>query len=912
MWTIYIDDAPYQVPEGQNLLHACLSLGFDLPYFCWHPAMHSVGACRQCAVKLFKDPQDKKGKIVMACMTMAADGARISIDDPEAKKARRGIIELLMTNHPHDCPVCDEGGECHLQDMTVMTGHTYRRFRFNKRTHRDQYLGPFIHCEMNRCIQCYRCVRFYREAAGGRDFEVLGWHNHVYFGRHRDGVLQSPFSGNLVEVCPTGVFTDKVFREHYTRKWDLQTAPSVCVHCGIGCNTIPGERYGIIRRIRNRYNRQINGYWLCDRGRYGYSFVNDSRRIRRPLARTMKGGDPVAVGRDEALARGAEFLQEPGRAVGIGSPRADLEANFALRTLVGPDRFFSGFCETEALLVPAMLRALRSSPADTPCLHDVGSADAVIVLGEDLLNTAPMMACAVRQAGIQKEVLCARKMHIPFWNDAAVREACRRGRGPLFVATPDTTGLDEWAGKVFRAAPDDLARLGFAIAHALNSAAPAPDDLSDEIQALAESAARMLREAERAVIITGPSCGSEALIHAAANIARALTAASRPAGLSFVMPECNSFGLAMMEGRTLDGASRLFREGAADTLVILENDLYRRGPKKDVDALLSSARHVVAIDHLTNATTARADLVLPAATFAEGDGTLVNHEGRAQRYLKVLTAEDGIQDAWRWLRDLMIAAGRLPGGAWPTLDAVISATAEAMPVFEAVPGIAPPSIFRIAGNKIPRQPHRYSGRTAMYANVDVHEPKPPDDMDSPLSFSMEGHEGRPPAPLIPRYWAPGWNSVQAVNKYQQEVGGLLHGGDVGHRLLEPSPPQAGDYFDDIPAAFQKRADEWLVIPLYHVHGSEELSALAPGVAELAPSPDLALNAQDMQTIGVTEGQEVQLSLGNQVHRLPVRLRPALPAGVAGLPVGLRGHPMIPLPAWGRVKPSRDFSSGGRQ
>ena len=205
-------------------------------------------------------------------------------------------------NHPHDCPVCDEGGECHLQDMTVMTGHDYRRYRFTKRTHRNQDLGPFVNHEMNRCIQCYRCVRFYRDYAGGGDFNVFGSHNHVYFGRHDDGALESEFSGNLVEVCPTGVFTDKTLKQHYTRKWDLQTAPSVCVHCGLGCNTIPGERYGTLRRIRNRYNGEVNGYFLCDRGRYGYEFVNSAARLRQPLARSSRDAEagPVASGRGVA------------------------------------------------------------------------------------------------------------------------------------------------------------------------------------------------------------------------------------------------------------------------------------------------------------------------------------------------------------------------------------------------------------------------------------------------------------------------------------------------------------------------------------------------------------------------------------------------------------------------------------
>ena len=197
MAKIWIEGVAHDVDPAKNLLEAALELGADLPYFCWHPALGSVGACRQCAVKQFRDEKDTQGKLVMACMTSAAEGTRISITDEEAKEFRKSITELLMVNHPHDCPICDEGGECHLQDMTLMTGHIYRRYRFKKRTFRNQYLGPFITHEMNRCIACYRCVRFYREYAGGRDFDVFAAHNHVYFGRHEDGVLESEFSGNL-------------------------------------------------------------------------------------------------------------------------------------------------------------------------------------------------------------------------------------------------------------------------------------------------------------------------------------------------------------------------------------------------------------------------------------------------------------------------------------------------------------------------------------------------------------------------------------------------------------------------------------------------------------------------------------------------------------------------------------------
>ncbi len=472
MPTIYIEGRPYEIQAGQNLLHVCLSLGFNIPYFCWHPAMGSVGACRLCAVKLFKDEKDQTGKIVMACLTPAADGTRISIQDPEVMRFRARMIELLMTNHPHDCPVCDEGGECHLQDMTTMTGHIQRRFRFKKRTYRNQHLGPFIRHEMNRCIHCYRCVRFYQEYAGGTDLAAFGAHNHVYFGRQADGPLESEFSGNLVEVCPTGVFTDKTASRHFTRKWDLQTAPSICVHCGLGCNTLPAERGGELRRIRNRYNADVNGYFICDRGRYGYPFVNHPRRIRRPLLKSPPdnalkvAAEPVS--KDSLLKRLADLLDAGTAVIGIGSPRASLEANFALRTLVGPPNFYLGMSAQDYELVDLAIDMHRNGPARSPSLRDLELADAMLILGEDITNTAPMLALSLRHWLRRRPTAEEIRLGIPVWNDAAIGEIVHEEPSPLYVATTHATKLDAVAAAAVRAAPDQVTQLGFAVAHALS------------------------------------------------------------------------------------------------------------------------------------------------------------------------------------------------------------------------------------------------------------------------------------------------------------------------------------------------------------------------------------------------------------------------------------------------------------
>jgi NADH-quinone oxidoreductase subunit G len=881
MVTIYIDNKPYQVSEGQNLLQACLSLGFDLPYFCWHPAMHSVGACRQCAVKLFRDDKDTRGKIVMSCMTPVAEGLRLSVDDPDARAFRSSVIEWLMLNHPHDCPVCDEGGECHLQDMTVMTGHNYRRTRFKKRTYRNQNLGPFINHEMNRCIQCYRCVRFYRDYAGGRDLQVFASRDRVYFGRQGDGILESEFSGNLVEVCPTGVFTDKTLKQHYTRKWDLQTAPSVCVHCSLGCNIIPGERYGSLRRILNRYHYEVNGYFLCDRGRFGYEFVNSGRRVRKALMQEAVQHDQRPIDKVAALELVTGILTKSKGIIGIGSPRASLESNFALRTLVGPDNFYAGIPEIERRLQAVIVHILSSGPAEPASLRDAAMADAVFVLGEDVANTAPLLSLALRQSARQKGLDKASTIRVPEWDDAAVRNAAQDERSPLFTASVCGTKLDDLAVKTYHAAPDDIARLGFIVAHYLNPDAPPVEDLSGAISETAKEIALALKNAKRPLIVSGTSLGCEAVVEAAANVAWSLCGNGKIARLCFASKECNSMGLALLQGKSLDNACEDVLSGNADTVIVLENDLYQRTDAKKVDELLKSARHVIVIDHLVNRISSKAEIVLPAGTFAESQGTIVNNEGRAQRFYQVIKPVHDVQASWKWIQDIIRTSGR-GEVLWNNFDAITSGVADAFPILEPLRHLAPEADFRLAGQKIPRQPHRYSGRTSMLANISVHEPKPPDDTDSPLSFSMEGYEGEPPSSFISRYWSPGWNSVQALNKFQQEVGGLLHGGDPGRRLLERSGGGRVQYYQRVPDAVSYRNDEWIVIPLHHIFGSDELSSLSPGIAHRAPKPYIALNPEDASLINATQGEMAEISTDHGTYLLELMVFPDLPRGVAGL------------------------------
>ena len=782
MVKITIDGKYYEVKPEKNLLETCLALGIDIPHFCFHPALGSVGACRLCAVKKFRDKDDAKGRIVMSCMEPVTEGLIVSVDDPDAKAFRASVIEGLMTNHPHDCPVCDEGGECHLQDMTVMTGHNYRRFDFPKRTYENQELGPFISHEMNRCIQCYRCVRFYRDYAGGKDLNVFSSRNHVYFGRHEDGKLENEFSGNLIEVCPTGVFTDKTLKKHFTRKWDLSNAPSICVHCSVGCNTIVSERYGSIRRIMNRYNGAVNGYFICDRGRFGYEFVNDEKRIKTVLTHPDNDKKAENVDNNTLFKSLPSILSKNNKIVGIGSPRASLESNYALMELAGRENFYHGISKKEYKLTKTILNYLQSSSVAVPSLKQIETADAVLILGEDLINTAPMIALALRQAVRNLTYDEAKTKGIPLWNDAPVRELAQDTKNPLFIATACADSLDEIAEETYRASSDDIAGLGFTIAKKIDNKAPDINSQKTDILILADKIAMKLKSAKKPLIISGVSSGDEAVIQGALNIATALIESGSNVMLTMVLPEWNSMGLALFPGESFEDNLVSTENKEIDTLIVLENDLYSRADEETVNALFNRSSQVIVLDQLPDKTTEKAGFILPAATFAESEGTVVNNEGRAQRFYKAMVTKDQVRESWKWLGELI----KMRNGEvkWSTLDGITESMATALPLFSKLKNYEPGADFRMLNAKIPRQTMRYSGRTAMNANIAVSEKKLPEDPDSPLAFSMEGQPEYPPSSLVPFYWTPGWNSVQAQYNYLDEPNGSMKGGDPGIRLIE--------------------------------------------------------------------------------------------------------------------------------
>lgn len=889
--TINVDGQDYQVNAGDNLLEACLGLQKDVPYFCWHPSLGSVGSCRQCAVQLYQDADDDRGRMIMSCMTEVSEGMRISLDAEYTKNFRELNIEMMMSNHPHDCPVCEEGGECHLQDMTIQSGHTSRNYSGAKKTYENQNLGPCVGHEMNRCIACYRCVRFYDEYAGGDDLVVLGSRENVYFGRHEEGTLESPFSGNLAEVCPTGVFTDKTFSNSYTRKWDLQAAPSICGQCSLGCNITPAERGGTVKRITNRYHSEVNGYFICDRGRYGYAYNNSSERLEKCLV-TPSGGEPTQCNYSEALDYVAQIFAELGEnnVVALGSPRASVEENFALRTLVGEANFFAGVTQTQQQMQSRVLEILSNEAVHTPSMKQMESADAVLILGEDLMQSAPRMALAIRQASRNEGISQASDIGVQQWQDASVRILTQDQRSPIMSVNSTGSELDGICAHAIQLAPDEVTNFAKEVIAAVQS--------GDTGAGRAGEVAKLLKGAKRPLIISGTSSNQPALIDAAAELAISLAkATNEDPWLSYVLDASNSMGLSMLDSQSHIESlqSRLADSKKPTALIVMQRDLEDVLDAASSKALAEKCEHLIVLDQFASSTTKAADVVIAAASMMETEGTLVNNEGRSQRYFSVLASSNTTRiDNWRLLSQLaeMVSSG---GDSSDTLkklaeckvyDDLVNMLCASGGAFCDWEKVAPDSDFRIAGMKIPRQSHRFSGRTSLYADQKVSENKQPVDEDSALSYSMEGSPVNRPAALNPLVWTPGWNSNEAINKFQEEINGPLLGGDPGMLLFDKPDLKSSEmlvFSEGGQGSSVSESGKVTAVAHSRLFDGEALSARSTALRQRASRPVARINPETAQDLNLGTAQQVTLALHGQSTTLPLVQDADVAAGIVVLP-----------------------------
>ncbi len=663
---LIIDGRPVSVPKGTMVIEAAEKLGIVIPRFCWHPALGAAGACRMCAVMFVDGPT--KG-LEMSCMTPAADGMVVSTFHPEAVAFRRQVIELLMANHPHDCPVCDEGGHCLLQDETISGGHGLRRFPGKKRTYLDQDLGPFVQHEMNRCIHCYRCARFYQEYAGYRDFGPMQNANRVYFGRFASGPLESPFSGNLADLCPTGTLTDKPGR-YKSRRWDCQRAPSLCPHCSLGCATVALSRYREVVRIEGRENPAVNGFFLCDRGRYSFGYAASAERPRQARV------DGVPTEADAAIAQAAARLKAvsdqygPAAVAVAGGTRTTLESQAALAGLAraagwrGPAFFAT---RREHSDTAASLAALAGGR--TRSLADLAQADAVLCLGVSPLCDAPMLALALRQA--------------------------TRAGGKVLVADPRPVGLPLPFAHL-PALPGQLADVAAVITGDPDRAGLEAQQrlpLAPELWPGLEEAAKAFAAAKRPVIVFAPP------------LAQALPADER-IGLFPVLAGPGTAGAALLAAPDAPGLDDLAGDivaGRVKGLVLAEADATAASPR--LAAALGKLETLVVLDCLPTPTFAAAKVFLPTQTLFESGGTLCNNEGRLQYAMPVAPPGEPVSRDGHGDHPPRDYARKLPGTDPRLVTALCGALAQGL-------GLAPPAPDLTALTGLPCQALPPEGRRA--------------------------------------------------------------------------------------------------------------------------------------------------------------------------------------------------------
>jgi NADH-quinone oxidoreductase subunit G len=617
---LIIDEQEIEVPAGTKVIDAAEKLGIVIPRFCYHPALGSVGACRVCAVKFLQGPF--KG-VQMSCMVDAMDGMVVSTTDEEAVDFRKYVIEWLMLNHPHDCPVCDEGGHCLLQDLTISGGHGIRRFQGKKRTHFDQYLGPLIQHEMNRCIQCYRCSRFYQEFSGYRDLGVMQIGSRVYFGRYKEGTLESPFAGNIIDICPTGVYTDKPSR-FIGRRWDYERSPSICINCSLGCRTVISARYRQIVRQEARFNEAVNGHFICDRGRYGFYYVGQTERPRQPRIHGKEASWEKSLQAAVDELDRISLESGPEAVACVGSTRNSLETQAALKRLSQTKDWQGPVFVTDLDMQEKVKTAVSELDPDLAVsLRDLETADYILAVGVDPVNEAPMLAMAMRQAqrcGAKVALVDPRPISLPFdFNHLPV--------GPSAMDLWLTIMLKNMGGL------ETSETLGPKTGHNLDGVISQnlttlwnPDQMTTVEEDLAQSL--------RPVIVCGTEIVTKTVPGLAGNMARHLRTMEKACGLFYLFPGANAYGAALLSNNKTSFEEILMgiETNTIRALVLVESDPYLKFPNRiRIEQAFKQLDALVVLDYLDSRAVRDADVFLPTMTLYEAGGFYVNQEGRVQR-----------------------------------------------------------------------------------------------------------------------------------------------------------------------------------------------------------------------------------------------------------------------------------------
>jgi NADH-quinone oxidoreductase subunit G len=705
MITLSIDGREVQAPENSMLADAAKLADVEIPVFCYEPKLGApVGACRMCLVEIEGIP-----KLQTACSTAVKDGMVVHSRSERARVAQQAVVEFLLINHPLDCPVCDKGGECPLQDITFGWGGGHSRFIEPKRHFRKPLeLSPLIAIDRERCILCYRCVRFAQEVSEDYQLILLERGAHSFVGTFDGHPYVAPFSGNIIELCPVGALTSRAYRFR-ARPWEIEGAGTLCTLCPAQCNVTLTVRDERVLRVLARQHHEVDDGWLCDKGRFAYQSVHADERITAPMIRD--GGELREVSWERALSEAAGALRRAGARTGaLAGGGASNEEGLALGHLLR-DALGSPHLDSRPAGAVSLddWRAL-SAPALAATVADLEFAHTVLVLDCEPVDDAPIL-------------------------ELRIRKGVRRNNVKLAVATERPSALDS-SGHHLRFAPGRGAELAGALAAALRGedATAGAQAAGTTVEALAALAAVLREGGEEVVVLYGERLldhgGSQALLELAA----ALTlGAHSGAGLIGIPDAANGRGLreagVLPNGGPGFGAAPL--EGGRDTPAIAEGlrggdlvALYLLGvdPLRDLpdragweEALAHATTVITHAAFLNDGIREHATVVFPAEAGAEKEGTVTHPDGRVQRLRPAIARPGTVRAEWSILAEL---ATRL--GSPSELRSGAAASAE---LFAAVPMYAGLTLEQLGGVGV-RWPVREQAAALPAATDAPSAPKP--------------------------------------------------------------------------------------------------------------------------------------------------------------------------------------------
>src|SRR3954453_16583535 len=629
---VTVDGQELEVAPGTTILQACQQAGVEIPHFCYHERLMIAGNCRMCLVEVERSP-----KPVASCAMPVADGNIIHTNSPTAIKARRGVMEMLLINHPLDCPICDQGGECDLQDQAMAYGFDRGRFEENKRAVRDKNFGPLVKTSMNRCIHCTRCIRFMTEIAGVDELGATGRGEAMEITTYIERALGSELSGNIIDLCPVGALTSKPYA-FAARPWELRKTESIDVLDAVGSNIRIDSRGAQVLRILPRLNEDVNEEWLADKSRYAHDGLI-MRRLDRPWIR--RAGRLVGAEWGAALDLVAERIRSvpPERIAAIAGDLCDAETMFALRELLQGFGVASLDCRQDgARLDPACRAGYLFNSTIAGIEH---TADACLLIGTNPRREAPLVNARLRKRYLQGG-----------FRVAAI--------GPALDLTYPVESLGEGG-----AALNALAQGGHEWAETLRNA-KAPMLIVGQGALARPDGARVLGAArtiaEACGLIRGDWNGFNVLHRAAARVGAL--------DLGFVPGAGGKDICDIVEG---------CRSGAIELLYLLGAD--------ELDFTDTGSAFVIYQGHHGDRGAARADVVLPGCAYTEKDATYVNTEGRVQLGRRAVFPPGEAREDWAIVRALSGALGRpLPFDSLSELRHMMRA---AHPVFGEIDHIAP-------------------------------------------------------------------------------------------------------------------------------------------------------------------------------------------------------------------------------